>query len=481
MQPNAATSSPRPQFGLQPTLAWTAMLGFVGFSLLCLLAHAGGLLRLAYPAGALLVGLFLFRRYPVLYLGFAWWLAFLTPFVRRLIDVQSGWVDPSPVLLAPFLVMMLTGLTFVQHLPRYLRQDGLPFILSAAGVLYGFLVGLVKYPPTAVVVPLLNWLAPILFGFHLFVNWRSYPAYRQNLGRVFLWGVLVTGAYGVVQYLVAPEWDRFWLINSKSIAFGTPEPLGMRVFSTMNSPGPFATVMMAGLLLLFSNQSTLRFAAVGVGYLSFLLSLVRSSWLGWAVGVVMYIPSLKPRLQMRLIVTILVMAVCVIPLVNMQPFSGAIAARLQTFSNTQNDVSYNQRLEGYGQILGDALAEIPGNGLGFVLANDSLGSNDSGVLSMLFNLGWLGTIPYLGGMILLFFSLFRGTEGQSDPFMSASRAISLGVFAQIGLGSSTLALSGVVMWSFAGIALAAQRFYRHQQLLSLEVGGSDGSVRRIDA
>jgi len=234
-------------------------------------------------------------------------------------------------------------------------------------------------------------------------------------------------------------------------------------------------------LLLFSNQSTLRFAAVGVGYLSFLLSLVRSSWLGWAVGVVMYIPSLKPRLQMRLIVTILVMAVCVIPLVNMQPFSGAIAARLQTFSNTQNDVSYNQRLEGYGQILGDALAEIPGNGLGFVLANDSLGSNDSGVLSMLFNLGWLGTIPYLGGMILLFFSLFRGTEGQSDPFMSASRAISLGVFAQIGLGSSTLALSGVVMWSFAGIALAAQRFYRHQQLLSLEVGGSDGSVRRIDA
>ena len=470
MQTDATTPSRRPQFGLQPTLGWTAILGFVFFSLLCILAHAGGLLRLTYPVGSLLVGLFLFRRYPVLYVGFAWWLAFLTPFVRRLIDVQSGWVDPSPVLLAPFLVMLLTGLTFVQQFPRYLRQDGLPFILSAAGVFYGLLVGLIKYPPTAVVVPLLNWLAPILFGFHLFVNWRNYLAYRQNLERVFLWGVLVSGAYGVMQYLVAPEWDRFWLINSKSIAFGTPEPLGMRVFSTMNSPGPFATVMMAGLLLLFSSQSSLRFAAVGVGYLSFLLSLVRSSWLGWAVGVLMYIPSLKPRLQMRLIVTILVMAICVIPLVNMQPFSGAIAARLQTFSNTQNDVSYNQRLEGYGQILGEALAEIPGNGLGFVLANDSLGSNDSGILSMLFNLGWFGTIPYLGGMILLFFSLFRGTEGRSDPFVSASRAISLGVFAQIGLGSSTLALSGVVMWSFAGMALAAQRFYRQQQLLS-EVGG----------
>jgi hypothetical protein len=331
-------------------------------------------------------------------------------------------------------------------------------------------VGLIKYPPTAVVVPLLNWLAPILFGFHLFVHWRHYPAYRQNVERVFLWGVLVMGAYGVLQYLVAPEWDRFWLISSKAIAFGTPEPLGMRVFSTLNSPGPFATVMMAGLLLLFNNQGTLRFAAGGVGYLAFLLSLVRASWLGWAVGVVAFVPSLKPRLQMRLIVTILVMAVCVVPLVNTQPFSGAIAARLQTFSNTQNDVSYNQRLEGYGQIMGEALAEIPGNGLGFVLTNESLGSNDSGILTLLFNLGWFGTLPYLGGTVLLFFSLFRGKEGQADTFVSAARAISLGVFAQIGLGSSMLALSGVVMWSFAGMALAAQRFYRYQHLLQ-EPGG----------
>jgi hypothetical protein len=137
MQTDSITPNHRPQFGLQPTLAWTAMLGLVCFSLLCILAGAGGLLRLAYPAIALLVGLFLFKRYPVLYIGFTWWIAFLTPFVRRLIDWQSGWVDPSPVLLAPFLVMMLTGLTFVQYLPRYLRQDGLPFILSAAGVLYG--------------------------------------------------------------------------------------------------------------------------------------------------------------------------------------------------------------------------------------------------------------------------------------------------------------------------------------------------------
>ncbi|UBF27176.1 O-antigen ligase domain-containing protein [Kovacikia minuta CCNUW1] len=459
------TASPsRFHLSLQPTLAWTAILGLVMFSALCLLVHAGGLLRLAYPAGAFFVGIFLYQRYPILYLGFAWWVAFLTPFVRRLIDFQSGWVDPSPVLLAPFLVMMVTFMTLVKHLPRSYRQDGLPFILAMMGIGYGLLVGLIKNSPTSVVVPLLNWAAPLLFGFHLFANWKYYPAYRQNIQRVFVWGVLVTGIYGAMQYLIAPEWDRFWLVNSKSIAFGTPEPLGMRIFSTMNSPGPFATVMMAGLLLLFTSQSPVRFVASGAGYLAFLLSLVRAAWMGWAIAVLSFIPSLKPKLQMRLVITILVMSVCVIPLVNMEPFAGAISKRLQSLSDTKSDVSYNQRLEGYTESLEKALAEIPGEGLGFVLDSDSLGANDNGILTLLFNPGWFGTLPYLGGIILLLLKMFQSTAARFDTFISAARAICLGIFAQIGLGNPTLALSGVVFWSFAGMVMAAQRYYQFQQI-----------------
>lgn len=462
MQTYVSTRSTLPW--LQPTLAWAAILGLVGFSGLCLLVHAGGLLRVAYPAGALVVGIVLYQRYPILYLGYTWWIAFLTPSLRRLIDFQSGWLDPNPVLLAPFLVMFVTGMTFVQHMPKVYRRDGLPFILATIAIFYGLLVGLIKNPPISVVVPLLNWLAPLLFGFHLFANWRHYPEYRQNLQRTFVWGVLITGVYGIVQYLLAPAWDGLWLINSKSVAFGTPEPLGMRVFSTMNSPGPFATVMMAGLVLLFTSHSSIRFVAAGAGYLAFLLSLVRSAWLGWGVAILTFIPALKPRLQMRLIVTILVMSVAVIPLINLQPFSSAISARLGSLSDTQNDVSFNARLAGYDEILGEALFEIPGKGLGFVLASDNLGSNDSGILTILFNLGWLGALPYLGGIFLLILSLFQIAEAASDAVISAARAISLGVFVQIGLGNPTIALSGVVFWGFAGMALAAQRYYRWQRL-----------------
>ncbi len=448
---------------VQPALAWTAILGLIIFSALCILVHAGGILRLAFPAGAFAVGVFLYCRYPVLYLGFMWWIWFLTPWVRRLVDYQSGWVDPSPILLAPPLVTLITFATLLRYLPQSYRQGSLPFILSLAGVFYSFLVGLIKNSPTAATLSLLGWLTPILLGFHLFVNWRDYPRYRQNIQRTFLWGVLVTGAYGVLQYLVAPEWDRFWLSHQDTFAFGIPEPLGIRVFSTMNSPQPFAVVMMAGLLLLFSSKVALSFPAAGVGYLAFLLSAARSAWLGWLVGLLIFLPSLKAHLQMRLVVTILVMVLCVIPLTTMQPFSGAISSRLQTFSNTKQDDSYRARSEGYNNLLGRALSELPGQGMGSVINSDSLGSNDSGILSIFFSMGWFGTIPYLGGILLLLFSMMQHAEARFDSFMNVSRAISLGVFVQIGLNPATVAIFGMIFWGFLGISMAAHKYYWHQR------------------
>lgn len=454
---------------LQPALAWIAILGLVIFSALCILVHAGGILRFAFPVCSFVIGVFLYWRYPLLYLGFTWWLWFLTPWVRRLVDYQSGFQDPSVVLLTPFLVTLITFATFVQHFPKFYHQGGLPFILSFTGVFYGLLVGLIKLSPTALVAPLLEWLTPIIFSFHLFVNWRDYPSYCRNIQRTFLWGVLLTGTYGVLQYLVAPEWDRFWMISTKSTAFGSAEPLGIRVFSTMNSPGPFAIVIMAGLLLLFNSKGPLQFPASGVSYLAFLLTQVRSAWLGWLVGLFTLLTSLKPSLQMRLIVTILVMALCVIPLATIEPFSEVISSRLETFSNTSDDVSYRARTEGYNDILNLALSEFMGKGLGYVIEHASFGSNDSGILTMFLSLGWFGTIFYLSGLILLFFSVFQGSEARFDPFVSAARAISLGVFVQIGLGTVMLELSGVVLWAFLGMSMAARKYYQHQR--TAELGG----------
>jgi len=448
-------------FNLQPAPAWLAILGLVIFSTLGILLHAGSTLRLAFPVGAFSVGLFLYLRYPILYVGFTWWMWFLTPCVRRLIDYQSGWVDPSPVLLAPFLVTIITFITFLKYFPASQRHAGLPFVLAFTGVVYGFLVGVVKNPSITTGIALLNWLTPILFGFHLFVNWRDYPLHRHAIQRIFFWCVLVTGAYGVLQYLLAPEWDSFWLENIRMAniasglppSFGLPKPLEIRVFSTMHGPGVFAVVMMAGLLLLLTHKGGLYFPATIVGYLAFLLSSVRAAWGGWVIGFFTLFASLKSSFQIRLILTTVVVAMVFMPLITVEPFSDIINARIQTFFSLEEDGSGLERRENYERWLGPALTNFIGEGIG------GTALLDSAVLDMLLSLGWFGTVFYMSGLLSLLFKLFH-LKARLDPFASHSRAIALSIFFQLIFGSMMLGLPGLVLWSFLGLGLAAHNYHR---------------------
>lgn len=463
MDSDSAFSEPKPRKGilalLQPAPAWIAIAAFTLFTTACILAGAGKILNLAFPAMALVVGAFLYFRYPILYMGFNWWIWFLSALIRRLSDYRSGFTEPSPILLAPYLV---TGVTFVvlwQQIPKAHRYGGWPFILSFVGVLYGFLVGLIYNPPFIVAKALLGWLAPVTLGLYLFANWRDYPSYRQNIQRTFVWGVLVMGIYGIVQFLFAPEWDRFWLLEAPGMlnSQGKPEPLGMRVWSTLNSVEPFGAVMAGGLLVLLTTQGPLRLPASIAGYLAFLLSMARSAWLGWIAGLLTIVISLKAILQIRLVITILLMALCVVPLTTVQPFSDTINTRLQTLSNLQEDQSAQARQGLYKETLTSALTNFQGNGLGN-------GIGDSAFLSMLTELGWLGTIPYMAGMLLLIFNLFQGSEGRFDPFLASARAIVISCLVRMPVNSAIGGSSGLLLWGFLGIGLAAKKYYQHQLL-----------------
>ncbi|MDB9306738.1 MULTISPECIES: hypothetical protein [Cyanophyceae] len=448
---------------------WLAILGFLLLIVVCYFAGAAGLLRLVYPAMALAVAVFLYLRHPILYIGFTWWIWFLTPLATRLVDYRIGWDPTRQMLVAPYLVVFVTIATFLRHSPRASIQGGLPFILAFIGVFYGSLVGLIYNAPVPVARGFLDWLSPIIFAFHLFINWRDYPSYRQNLQRIFLWGVLILGIYGIYQFVVAPEWDRYWLIESKMFtSSGDPEPFGMRVWSTLHSPGPFAYVMQTGLLLLFTSSGTLIFPASAVGYLSFLLTQVRTSWLGWLLGVVMIFGSVKARIQMRLIAIILIMLMCVIPLTNIEPISGVVADRLESFSNLENDTSFKERSGSYDRNLSLALSNVLGNGLGNIWkVNEKTGQIevivlDSGILDMFFTLGWLGAIPYIGGLILIIFSVLQYNEAKFDSFVSAARAIGLSSCVQLVGNSAMLSVAGMILWGFLAMAMAAHKYYQHQ-------------------
>jgi len=452
-------------FSLQPTVAWIAILGFSLLTVVGIVAGMGNLLRLLFPIGAFAVGILLYFRYPILYVGFTWWLWFLTPLVRRLVDYRSGWVNPNLILLAPYLVTFVSIITLWKYLPRAHRIGALPFVLVFIGILYGFLIGLVNSSAPIAIRSLLDWLVPVLFGFHLFMNWREYPAYRQNMQVVFLWGVLIMGIYGVFQYVTAPEWERFWLIESEMYtSSGNPEPFGMRVWSTMHSIGPFSCAMMTGLILLFSSRSPLLVPAVGVGYLSFLLTLGRTMWGCWLAALLLLFGSLKSAFQIRLIFTLLLLSVLVIPLVSVEPFAGAIGNRLSTFSTLESDNSANARAGIYADHLNKALTSFIGNGIGntFILDKDGQLVElvvDSGILDSLFTLGWIGTIPYFGGVLLLLTNMLQSSEARRDPFMSATRSISLSLMLSLVIGSTMLEVSGMFFWGFIGITMAARNYH----------------------
>jgi hypothetical protein len=449
---------------------WIAIAGFILLTIVCYFAGATAALRLIYPVTALVVAVFLYLRHPILYIGFTWWICFLTPLATRLVDYRVGWDPTRQMLIAPYLVVFVTIATFLRRFKSAYSQGGLPFILAFIGVFYGFLVGLIYNAPVPVARGLLDWLGPIIFAFHLFINWRDYPSYRQNFQRIFLWCVLILGAYGVYQFVVAPEWDRYWLIESKLfMSAGNPVPFGMRVWSTLHSVGPFGSVMQAGLLLLFTTSGSLIFPASAVGYLSFLLTQARTNWGGWLLGIIMIVGSVKTRIQMRLITIIVVMAICVVPLTTIEPISEVVSERLQTFSNLEEDNSFRDRSQSYDKNLSLALSNALGNGLGNIWkVNEKTGQIevvviDSGILDMFFTLGWFGAIFYMGGLILLIINVSKYSEGRFDSFISAARAIGISSATQLIIGSGMLSVAGMILWGFLAMAMAGHKYYVHQQ------------------
>ncbi|MBO3461306.1 O-antigen ligase family protein [Aetokthonos hydrillicola Thurmond2011] len=444
---------------------WIVIIGFVLLSIASY--FSGSTLRLIFPVTAFLVAIFLYLRHPILYLGFNWWIWFLTPLITRLVDYRVGWDPTRQMIVAPYLVTLVSIGTLIRNIPNAYRTGGLPFLMGIASVFYALLVGLIRNQPMTAARALLDWSTPVIFGFHLFMSWRDYPSYRQNIRRTFLWGVLITGAYGIFQFVVAPEWDRYWLIQSKQFtSSGNPVPFGMRVWSTMHSIGPFAGMMQAGLLLLFTLSGPLTFPASAVGYLSFLLTQARTNWGGWALGLVMIFGSVKPRIQMRLILIILVMALCVVPLTTYEPISKSISNRLQTFSNLEQDNSFQGRSAIYQRDLELALSQGLGKGLGSTWVIDEKGDLqviviDSGVLDTFFTLGWFGAIPYLGALILLTVMVSQYSEARFDSFASAARAIAISCLPQMIMGSAMLSISGLILWGFFGITMAAHKYYQH--------------------
>jgi len=440
-------------FSLQPLDAWILILGFAGVTALLCFVGPGKPLNFIFPAGSAAVGFYLCSRHPILYLGFTWWVILLAPLVRRMADYQSSFTDPSPILLAPYFATLVGVIALCKRLPRVLhRDDGVAYALALAGIIYASFTGYINRSPTVAIISALDYLCPILFSLYIFASWRLYPAVYKNLERVMIWGVLVVGGYALYQYFGLPPWDQKWVDNASINSLVVNATDTTRIWGTLNSPEPFGTFMSISLLMLFLASSSLRFVALPVGHLSLLVALVRSSWVGWAGGILALITSVKPKLQVRLLIIILIMSFVVTFLALQEEFSEPILSRLDSFSNVQDDGSFRARRGTFEQAIGVALTSFVGQGLG--------GSTfDNTFLSILINMGWFGGGPYMVGIILLTASLFRGNGIQDDPFIAVARAVVFSGLVRVPINVVFTETNGFFFWAFLGAGLAAKKYF----------------------
>jgi len=436
------------------------LLVIVGIPALCILGHQAGILRIVFPALSVAVGGFLLRRSKPVYVGLVCWLWFLTPFLRRFADYQSGWTPSSAVLLAPYAAAGLSGLTLLPSLGSLWNRRTLPHVCALVAVMYGLVIGLLRFPLFNVLQALLNWTVPVIFGLFIYNNRALYPQFRGVIERAFLFGVLITGAYGIYQYFTLPDWDRLWLLNVQTNSFGAIEAMKIRAFSTMNAPAIFAAVMFCGLMLLFNMRSKLRLLSAGCGFVALLLTSSRASWLSLVAGAVYLLARMQMRQRLRLAVAIAMCALVFAALMQIPAIGSVVLQRAETFSDPTQDVSFSARVEGHEQALRVLAQEQFGEGLASTDTehategdDDIIGPHDSTLLEFLYSLGWIGSLIYVLGLASLIPQLARAAR--SDSFVLSSQAILIGFLAQCLLNSVMLGILGFMVWTFASMTLAS--------------------------
>jgi hypothetical protein len=269
--------------------------------------------------------------------------------------------------------------------------------------------------------------------------------------------MLVMGGYGLVQFFIMPPWDALWMLGSQMNSQGDPVPMGVRVFSTMNSSGPFAFAMMGAMVYVMAANHRVRWIAAGLGFFAFALSLVRSTWGGWVIALFIQLVKSNNRVRLRIVASALLLAGLCVPLLAVGPVAERMQARLDSIVNLKDDQSYAARNEFYATFAQKAFTDVSGEGMGATgtstkLSNDGgqlgqYGNFDSGVMNIPFVLGWPGTLLYLSGIVwLLVRAVLASFKLRDDKFVSASMSLGLAIFAMLVFTNSLVGTGGLLLF-----------------------------------
>jgi hypothetical protein len=427
-----------------------------------LAAASGFIAKVFYLAGCIALSVWSSRKNPWDYLLLTLWIAALTPFARRIVDVQAGWDATNVMLTAPFLVAAPMIPAVLQRLRTLDAGAALFPGMAALCIFYGFLVTLLRGEPAPGLIGVADWGVPVLYYFFVLVHRDRILELLKRLPWFVSSNMLLLGAYGVCQFVALPAWDLYWMRSAEVGAFGQPEPFLVRVFSTMNSPGPFACWITALIILSFGFGSWLMPVARLAGLLSLAFTLVRTSWGGLAVALVMVVLG-SGRKAIGYALGIAVGSVALIFIVTSVPqINEAVTQRVDTFQDLQQDGSLLEREEEATRML-TLIAENPLGvgvgtlGRGTVAAGSGqilfTGPIDDGFLEIFGSLGWLFGFLYCGALFGMAALSFRGAPGFAQE-IRVTRAAAVATLAALPFTNIAVSVTGVVMWTMFAVTAA---------------------------
>jgi hypothetical protein len=453
-----AASRPGFSFSARFVYGYGLLAAIMFFTLTLVILHAGIILNFAFPAAAFAVACLLFAYDRGIYFSFAWWIWLFAPEVRRLVDYQIGFQPESPVIITPLLVSALALVTFLQRPHLLLQRSLVPFLIILLAYIYAFFLGILLNGLLAALYDLGNNLIPLSLGALLLVDEDRVMENRNAIMLAMMLGLLLISAYGIYQFFDIPAWDQYWISASKFASAGAGQAEQVRLFGTLNSPGPYGFVLMAALIFALVSKGALRIIAAGLGFPVFGLCLVRSAWIGWILATIFLLVFVRGKVQFRIIMTSFMIALLALPLFTITPVADAIDKRLATFGNIQQDQSYQTRENLYQNFTPTALSTpfgigFGGNGLGTKLSDVVVYGFDSGLLQVPYQFGWVfgaGFIWAIGTLSLRAAAAARSTR---DNVKIAAAGVFCTMIVETLAGPMFSGADGIVTWTALAIAL----------------------------
>lgn len=459
MTATAAVGARGPAGPWATNLGWLLLFGVL--SILCSAGATAGALRLGLPLLSFAIAAaLLWRDRTASLMCFVLWCFTFAPFLRRLIDFRIGWLEPNPVLLVPYaaalpVLVVLPSLVWSRGYP----QRG-PFMVLLVSILYGLLVGFVFGRTTGAAVDALRFALPPLMGALLLGARDGAERLRGFFLAYATLALLLCGLYAVWQYVTAPGWDAYWMAEAALNSIGRPEPYDIRVFSTWNSPGSFSFFLLATLLTLASAPILRSAPSMLAGFAALLLTLVRSAWLGLAVGLLCLFVLGGLRMRARLVVLGALTAFAFPAIALIPEASETLEKRYRSLFQVGSDESANDRLLIYAQFTTELEAFPLGQGLGIGGRLNSETDTqsrtiDSGLVEVGLALGVFGGLAYLGSVASI--ALRAMWAGRGRPELAGFVAVVL-VFSLLNLGVVTSAGEmGIFFWVAVALLLRAER------------------------